>query len=47
MWSKIKQVLRTHAPRTEKALLRAANTAFNAISIADCQGFFFGAKYAT
>ncbi len=47
MWSKIKQTLRSHAPRTEEELLRAAQTAFNAISTADCQGFFFGAKYAT
>jgi hypothetical protein len=26
MWSKIKQILRTHAPRTENELLRAAKT---------------------
>jgi transposase len=47
MWSKIKQVLRSHAPRTEEDLLRAAQTAFNSISTADCKGFFFGGKYAT
>ena len=47
MWSKIKQILRSHAPRTEEALLKAAKTAFGAISAADCQGFFFSAKYAT
>jgi transposase len=47
MWSKIKQTLRSHAPRTEEALLQAAKAAFNAISTADCQGFFFSAKYAT
>jgi transposase len=47
MWSKIKQILRSHAPRTEDELLRAAQTAFNAISTADCQGFFFSARYAT
>jgi len=47
MWSKIKQILRSHAPRTEEALLQAAKTAFNAISTADCQGFFFSAKYDT
>jgi len=47
MWSKIKQVLRSRAPRTEDELLQAAQTAFNAISIADCQGFFFSAQYAT
>jgi transposase len=46
MWSKIKQILRSHAPRTESALLLAAKTAFQAISTADCQGYFFSAKYA-
>jgi len=47
MWSKIKQSLRSHAPRTEEELLRAAKSAFNSISSADCEGFFFGAQYAT
>jgi len=46
MWSKIKQILRSHAPRTESSLLLAAKTAFQAISTADCQGYFFSAKYA-
>jgi transposase len=46
MGSKIKQILRSHAPRTESALLLAAKTAFQAISTADCQGYFFSAKYA-
>jgi len=47
MWSKIKQILRSRAPRTEDELLRAAKTAFNSISTADCKGFFFSARYAT
>ena len=47
MWSKIKQTLRSQAPRTQQDLLRAAKTAFNAISSADCKGFFFSACYAT
>ena len=47
MWSKIKQVLRSHAPRTDKELLLAAKAAFHSISSADCRGFFFSAKYAT
>ena len=46
MWSKIKQLLRSHAPRTADELLRAAQTAFDAISPADCKGFFFSAQYA-
>jgi transposase len=47
MGSKIKQILRSHAPRTAEHLLLAAQTAFNSISIADCKGFFLSAKYAT
>jgi transposase len=47
MWSKIKQMLRSRAPRTDTELLEAAKGAFQAISTADCQGFFFSAKYAT
>jgi len=47
MWSKIKQILRSKAPRTEDELLGAAKIAFDAISTADCKGFFFSAQYAT
>ena len=47
MWSKIKQILRSHAPRTDEQLLGAARTAFQSISVADCKGFFFSARYAT
>jgi transposase len=47
MWAKVKQVLRSHAPRTEPELIRAAKIAFDAISIADCKGFFSNAQYAT
>jgi transposase len=47
MWSKIKQTLRRHAPRTEQELLQAAKAAFQSISSADCKGFFFSARYAT
>ena len=41
MGSKIKQILRSHDPRTEADLLLAAKTAFQSISAADCSGFFF------
>ena len=34
MWSKIKQILRSLAPRTRVELLEAARLAFNAISSA-------------
>ena len=47
MWSKIKQILRRHAPRTNEQLLQAAKNAFQSISVADCEGFFFSARYAT
>jgi len=47
MWSKIKQILRSHDPRREADLLWAAKTAFQSISAADCSGFFFSAQHAT
>jgi transposase len=47
MWSKIKQTLRSHAPRTESELLLATKAAFQTISVSDCRGFFFNAQYAT
>jgi len=46
MWSKIKQILRSLAPRTGEELLQAAAHAFAAISVTDCQGFFLHAQYA-
>jgi transposase len=47
MWSKVKQILRSHAARTDSELLLAAKAVFRAISASDCQGFFFRAQYAT
>jgi transposase len=47
MWAKVKQILRSQAPRTDTELLTAARIAFEAISIADCQGFFSNANYDT
>jgi len=46
MWSKIKQILRSVAPRNQDQLMGAARTAFNSISTADCRGFFLHAHYA-
>ena len=46
MWSKIKQFLRSLAPRQGEALLHAAALAFAALSPADCRGFFLHAQYA-
>jgi len=47
MWSKIKQILRSQGPRTGPELVQAARIAFDAVSAADCLGFFSNAKYAT
>jgi transposase len=47
MWAKVKQCLRSEAPRTETELITAAKTAFESISMADCEGFFSNAQYAT
>ena len=46
MWSKIKQRLRSLAPRTAEDLLSAAALAFASVSQADCRGFFLHARYA-
>jgi len=47
MWSKVKHGLRSANPRTWKAFLKAAKTAFEGVSAADCRGFFLNAGYAT
>jgi len=46
LWSQVKAILRALAPRTAGQLLQAAATAFDAISPADCRGFFLHARYA-
>src|ERR1035437_7448309 len=40
MWSKINQILRSQAPRTESELPLATRAALQAIPAADCKGFF-------
>lgn len=47
LWSKVKGILRSLAPRTQDQLFQASRIAFNAISITDCHGFFLHAQYAT
>ena len=47
MWSKIKQILRSEAPRSGRELIQAAKIAFHAISTTDCRAFFSNANYAT
>ena len=44
LWSKVKEILRSLAPRTGGELLKAAGIAFAAISLADCKGFFLNAN---
>ena len=46
LWSQVKAILRALAPRTADQLLRAAATAFDAISPTDCRSFFLHAQYA-
>ena len=46
MWSKIKQRLRSLAPRTDEDLLSAAALAFASVSQTDCRRFFLHARYA-
>lgn len=46
-WSKVKQGLRSRAPRTARQLCKAAGAAFAAVTPEDCQGFFLSAGYAT
>ncbi len=47
MWSKVKQGLKSRAPRQARQLHKAAGAAFAAVTAADCQGFFLHAGYAT
>lgn len=47
LWSKVKQALKSRAPRNARQLLRAARAAFATVTSADCQGFFSHAGYAT
>lgn len=47
LWSKVKSILRSLAPRTAGQRLKAAALAFAAISAADGKGFFLNAQYAT
>ena len=46
LWSKVKQGLKSRAPRTARQLFKAVGAAFNTITPEDCQGFFLHAGYA-
>lgn len=47
MWSKVKQGLKSRAPRTARQLFKAAGAAFASVTPEDCRGFFLHAGYAT
>lgn len=47
LWSKVKQGMKSHNPRTACQLLKAAGAAFETITPTDCHGFFLHAGYAT
>lgn len=47
MWSKVKQGLKSRAPRTARQLSNAAKAAFATVTSEDCQGIFLHAGYAT
>jgi len=47
MWSKVKQSLKSRAPRTLSQLAKAAAAAFATVTPEDCHGFFLNAGYAT
>lgn len=47
MWSKVKQGLKSRAPRTLEQLAKAAAAAFATVTPEDCRGFFLNAGYAT
>ena len=46
LWSKVKQAIKSRAPRNARQLLKAAFAAFAAVTPTDCQGFFSHAGYA-
>lgn len=47
LWSKVKQGLKSRAPRTARQLFHAARAAFATVTPDDCHGFFSHAGYAT
>ena len=47
LWSKVKQILKSRAPRSLGQLTRSAGAAFAAVTKEDCKGFFLNAGYAT
>ena len=46
MWSKVKQGVKSRAPRTARQLFKAVGAALATVTPEDCQGFFCHAGYA-
>jgi transposase len=47
LWSKVKQGVKSRAPRNARQRFKAAGAAFDSVTAEDCQGFFLHAGYAT
>ena len=47
LWSKVKQGIKSRAPRTARQLCKATGAAFATVTSEDCHGFFLHAGYAT
>ena len=47
LWSKVKQGIKSRAPRNACQLFKAAGAAFATVTTEDCRGFFLHAGYAT
>lgn len=45
MWSKVKQLVRGSAARTQHALYQAIGEALRSVTLGDCRGFFQGCGY--
>lgn len=46
LWNKVKQGLKSRAPRTARQRFKAAGAAVNTVTPEDCHGFFLHAGYA-
>jgi transposase len=47
LWSKVKQGVKSQAPRNARQLFQAAGAAFDTVTPEDCHSFFLHAGYAT
>jgi transposase len=47
LWSKVKQGVKSRAPRNARQRFKAVGAAFDTVTPEDCRGFFLHAGYAT